>query len=403
MTFTRDDIAAYEKQPQKSVADTLEHVLKGATPALVADPATVAAVAAGKTDATPAAKAGNNSVDDPSGDEVDSVDQSVTGDGTSDDTADSSTASAERSGESETSEEGGESAGEEAQAARQPPKKGSAAERIQELLDLTEGYKEYGQLKDSALKEALAELARLKAGNGAGTPDKKTSEAPLVEDDPMPDLTDPDINFDTDKLRAKTQKWVDDRIAKGTQRVVKEITGQSAKEKLEADVNTKIAAFSQTHKDYDKVVTKNPVLIANQLSPVASLELAQSEHVADMLYEFGKDPAFAIRVAKMNPAQQIKAIGRLEATIEARKEAEKEAAATSQSKDGQQTPAGGAKPPKQKSLTQAPPPPTPTRAAGRPTEREETDPNLSMDDFAKRHREKKQVARAASRKARGLE
>jgi hypothetical protein len=400
MAFSRDDLTAYEKQPQTQVADSLAHVMKGATPAKAADPAAVAALAAGKTDATPAANAGNNSADDPSGDEVESGDQTGTGDGTSDDNADSSTASAERSGESEASGENDEHAGEEAQAARQAPKKGSAAERIQELLDLTEGYKEYGQLKDSALKEALAELARVKAGNGTSAPTKTEAEAPPVEDEPMPDLSDPDVNFDTDKLRVKTQKWIKQQAKAEATAIVNNITGKTAVAKLEAEVNAKVAEFSKTHPDFDKVVNKNPVLIANQLTPEASLAVAQSEYAADILYAFGQDPTYAVRVAKQTTAQQLKELGKLEAKIEAAKAV---AAATTTQPDKGQQPAGGAKPAKQKSLTQAPPPPTPTRAAGRPTEREETDPNLSMDDFAKRHRERKQVARAASRKARGLE
>jgi hypothetical protein len=91
-------------------------------------------------------------------------------------------------------------------------------------------------------------------------------------------------------------------------------------------------------------------------------------------------------------------IGKIEAKIEAAKEA---AAAAAPADKGKQ-PVTGAKPVKQKSLTQAPPPPTAVKAAGRPTEREETDPGLSMDDFAHRHREKKQTGRAEMRKARGL-
>lgn len=389
MTFSRDDLANYEKQPQTAVDDTQARAAdKEAGDAQAAEQAAKEAALAAKNAKSAATADTNNSVEDPSGDEVDTGDQSETGDGTSDENADSSTAPADPSGDSDTSEE----------AARQPPKKGSAAERIQELLDLTEGYKEYGQLKDNALKEALAELARLKAGSGASAPTKAEAKAEPVSDDPMPDLTDPDVNFDTDKLREKTQKWIDKKIAQGTQRVVKEITGQTAAEKLEAEVNTKVAAFAATHSDWETKVAKNPVLIQNQLSPVASLAVARSENTADILYAFGNDPALAIRVAKQTPEQQLVTIGKIEAKIEAAKEAAKVA----QPDDKGKLPAAGAKPVKQKSLTQAPPPPTPTKAAGRPTEREETDPALSMDDFARRHREKKQTHRAQMRKARGL-
>lgn len=373
MTFSRDDMAAYEKQPQTVVDDNIP-------------PGEIKATAA-VTDATSAASADTNtSADAPSGDEGESGDQSVTGDGTSDANADPSTATVD--------------SGDDAVAKVAAPKKGSAQERIQELLDLTEGYKEYGHLKDTALKEALAELARIKAGTGASAPIKaEPDNAAAADDDPMPDLSDADVNFDTDKLRAKTAKWVDKRIAQGTQRVVKEITGQSAAEKLEAEVNAKLNTFAASHSDWETKVGKNPVLIQNQLSQVASLVIAKSEHTADILYAFGNDSALAIRTAKQVPEQQLVTIGKIVAKIEAAKEAA--AAALEAANKGKQ-PADGAKPAKQKSLTQAPPPPTAVKAAGRQTEREETDPNLSMDDFARRHREKKQVGRAQMRKARGL-
>lgn len=376
MTFSREDMAAYEKQPQTVVDNSIP-------------PGEIKATAA-VTDATSAASADTTtSVETPSGDEGESGDQSVTGDGTSDENTESSTVTADPSGESESTEE----------PVRQAPKKGSAAERIQELLDLTEGYKEYGQLKDGALKEALAEIARLRAGGGTNTPAKTESEAPAAAaDDPMPDLSDPDINYDTDKLRAKTQKWIKAQITAGTKQVVSDITGQTAAQKLEEEVNTKLATFASSHSDWETKVAKNQVLIQNQLSPVASLMVAKSEHTADILYAFGNDPTMAIKVAKQTPEQQLVSLGKLEAKIEAAKEA---AAATTTTDKGKQ-PVTTAKVVKQKSLTQAPPPPTAVKAAGRPAERDETDPNLSMDDFARRHREKKQTGRAQMRKARGL-
>lgn len=389
MTFSRDDLAAYEKQPQAQVADTQEHILAGATPSKAATAAEAAA--AGATNATSAASADTDTAVDPSDGSVESGDPSATGDGTSDENADSSTATADPSSESETTTE----------TVAQPPKKGSAAERIQELLDLTEGYKEYGRLKDDALKEALAELARLKAGDGASTSEKPTpGPTEAAADDPMPDLSDPDVNFDTEKLRIKTAKWIKLQIAAGTKQVVSDITGKTAAQKLEADVNAKFAAFAATHPDWDTKVANNQVLIKNQLSPVASLVLAKSEHAADIVYAFGNDPALAIKTSKQTPEEQLVTLGKIVAKIEAAKEA---SAATSSAKPADKSkPVDGAKPAKQKSLTQAPPPPTAVKAAGRPTEREETDPTLSMDDFARRHREKKQTARSQMRKARGL-
>lgn len=398
-TFSRDSLAAYEKQPQKQVADTA-NPFNGATPAKAADPAAIAAARAAAEalengDATSdASDQTTGDAAEPSGDDSGTSDQTESGDGTSDDTADSSTASADPGDETGSSEG---TDGEDATAtSRQAPKKGSAAERLQEVLklrseekDLMEGYKEYGRLKDKELQELRAQL---KTGTKPAV--AETSQAaPSADDDPMPDLADPDINFDTDKLRAATAKWTRDQVAKGTRAAVEQLTGQGARQQLEKEVNTKIATFAAGKADFADKVTNNQILLQNQLSPEASLAVAKSEFTGELLYYFGTNPKEAIRVAKLDPVAQVVEIGRQMAKIEARKEA---GAVTSK------TPATGAKPVTKKSITQAPPPPQPTRAAGRPGERDETDSNMSMDEFANRHREKKNQSRTQARKMRGL-
>lgn len=373
MTFSRDDLATYEKQPQTQVAESA--ATKNAPPA-VNEPAT-------DVEATP------------SGDDVsNSENQPVVGeDGTSDENADSSTATADPSGESESTEDGTNKTGDEAPVAKVPPKKGSAAERVQEVLDLAEGYKEFGRTMQDQLKEALAENARLKGG-GTPAPKTDTAEPPArVEDDVMPDLTDPDVNFDTDKLRVKTQKWVDARIEKGTERAISKLNGSSEAAKIKTAVETRVTAFAATHPDWETVVAKNATLIANQLHPAAARAVAESEDVAEILYKFGQNTALAIKVAKLPVEKQLVQLGEIMAEVRASKQA-------SVNTDPKTT-AAGAKPAKQKSLTDAPPPPTPTRAAGRATVRETTDPSMSMDDFAKQHRAGKQAARDEARKRRG--
>jgi hypothetical protein len=111
------------------------------------------------------------------------------------------------------------------------------------------------------------------------------------------------------------------------------------------------------------------------------------------LYEFGKDTALAIRTAKQSPAQQCITVGKMIAKIEA----EQSASGSKQN---------GSKPDAQtgqkKSITKAPPPPTAVRAAGRASERDVVDPNMSMEEFARRHRGSKQSLRENARKQRGL-
>lgn len=386
-TFTRDSLATYEKAPQKTVPDTT-NPFAGAKPAGVADPAAVAAVQAGKVDATPAAKAGREVAATPSGEDdvVIAEDQTDSGDGTSaDETADTATATADPGSETETELEV-----DPAVDARPAPKKGSAAERIVEVLDLAEGYKEYGKLQAARVAELTAENARLAAAR-ATTAAAASADEPSIADEPMPKLADPDVNYDEDRLQAKTEKWIRVQARKEAAALVQQTSTQSEQARLTASVNAKLTSYAEKHPDFEEVALKNPVLVANQLSPVASLAVARSEHTAEILDKFGRDTALAVRTAKLSPEEQLLIVGRVIGDIER----EKAAAAA-------KTPQPGAKPGVKKSITQAPPPPRATPAAGRASERDIQDPDVEMDDFARRHREAKQSARAQARKGRGL-
>jgi len=401
MAFSREDLESYEKQPQKQVDDKL-NPFRGATPARAADAAAVAAVAAGQNvDATPGGKAAAAAQDPLVDEDAPIVDEDGTlgdptdsGEGTSDDSADSSTADVDPSDDTDPNADltGDEEV--EASPVRPAPKKGSAEERIVELNDLLEGTKIFGKHMQTQLKDALSELERLKGGGKPTAAQTTAAAAPPVEDEPMPDLADPDIAFDNDKYRAKMQKWTKAQAAVAAREIVREMSGQNEAVQRRAVVEKRIEDFAKTHKDYTAVVTNNPVLAQNQLCPDAGVAVAQSEHVARILYEFGKDTALAIRTAKQSPAQQCITIGKMIAKIEA------ETPTTSGSKQS------GSKPDAQtgqkKSITKAPPPPTPTRAGGRATGRDPTDPNMSVEEFARQHRLGKQSGREQARKMRGL-
>jgi len=398
MGFSREDLDKYEKQTQKQVDDKV-NPFRGATPARAADAAAVAAVAAGQVDATPggsaAAAASDPLVDDDSlvVDEDGTLgDQTDSGEGASDENAESSTADVELSDDTDPNKDlTGEQEEEEAPPARPAPKKGSAEERIVELNDLLEGTKIFGKHMQGQLKDALAELERLKAGGKPTAAQTATASAPpAVEDEPMPDLSDPDIAFDNDKYRAKMQKWSRDQAKIAARDLINEMNGKNEAAQRRSEVEAKIKEFAKVTPDYEAVVTKNPVLAQNQLAFDAGAAVAQSEYTAQLLYKFGKDTALAIRTAKQSPAQQLITVGKMIAEIEIENRSKK----------------NGSKPNAQlgqkKSITQAPPPPRATTAGGRAGERDIVDPNMSMEEFARRHRGSKQSAREIARKGRGL-
>lgn len=406
MAFSREDLANYEKQPQKQVDDKVSP-FRGATPARAADPAAVAAVAAGQVDATPggtaAAAASDTRTDDaPVVDEEGTLgDPTDSGEGASDASSEESSASAVDPGdESDPNADLTGDAGEEDSSAKPAPKKGSAAERIVELNDLMEGYKVFGKQMQKMAQEALAENARLRGGGAAASGSTAVAAPPVVESavEPMPDMTDDDVQFDNDKYRAKMQKWVQKQSEQAAEIAVRKVTGADSKQKVLQAVAQKCEEYAKEHPDFEDVVVKNPVLSANQLAPDAAAEVSESEHTAALLYQFGKDPSFAIRVARQSPRQQLKTVLEMIQKLDAEK-----AAGTKPSGQKPSGSQGGAKPAQQtKSVTRASPPPRPVVGGGRAATREVTDPNMSMDEFARQHRAGKQSSREAARKLRGL-
>jgi hypothetical protein len=408
MAFSRDDLAAYEKQPQKQIDDKVSP-FRGATPARAADPAAVAAVQSGQqVDATPggATQVANSAPltddDAPVVDEDGTLgDPTESGEGTSDDnSADSSTAAVDPGNDSDPNTDlTGDTAAEEDATGRPAPKKGSAAERIVELNDLMEGYKVFGKQMQDMARTALEENARLRAGGTPTTGTTTDAALPVVDaaEEPMPDMADEDVAFDNDKYRAKMAKWMKAQTAAAARQAISEVTGATSQKKLLQDVSEKCEAFAKDHPDFEEKVGKNPVLATNKLGPDASAVMVESEHTAALLYKFGNDHALAIRVARQSPRQQVVTVTNMIRDIEDERKANPKP-------NGQRTAVSqpGAKPGQKKSITQAPPPPRPTTGGGRAEGRTITDPNMSMDEFARQHRAGKQSARESSRKMRGL-
>lgn len=373
MAFTREDLAAYDKQPQVQIDDK-------------ANPFDANAQAATK----PAVETPDpaSSADDPASGPAD------LGDGTSDDNADPSTAVVDPDNVVDPAEAGDPAAGDDP-AATPPLKKGSARERIQELADERDGYKEFGKHLTEQFKLLREENEKLRsqtAAPGTTQPAAAASATPTVEEvGDMPQLDDPDIDFDPKKLATKQALWMRKAINQGVQTALKAASGQQTVAQVQDTFVSRIETFKQTHKDWD-IKVRNPAL--PQLSQAASSVIAHSEIGPQILYHIAEDLGLAQRIAKMSPELQAAKLGEITAELKLK-------AAPVDPKAPKQ-PVVGAKPAVKKSVSNAPPPPTPTPAGKRSQERDVTDPNLDMDDFARRHREGKNAARAASRKARGL-
>jgi hypothetical protein len=138
-------------------------------------------------------------------------------------------------------------------------------------------------------------------------------------DDPMPDMSDADVQFDDDKYRTKMANWVKTQGRIEARRMLREEEDAKIGQKARQSIETKVEAFEKTHPDFKEKVRENPVLAKHQLHPEAGQIVAKSKYTAELLYRFGTDTALAIRTAGLNAAQQGAVIDRLITEIEAEK------------------------------------------------------------------------------------
>lgn len=368
MAFTRDDIAAYEKQAPAVVADTLETAF---TPAAAA-PAPAAAP-------QPAATAPDETVTEETaaGESPASADPDPAapgGESSAETTADSATANTQPEGETSTTEENG----------NQPPPKGSARERIEDLVSERNALRKYIEYREQLWN---TEGKKPAAPASPETPAAKPATAPAAQpaaDDPRPTLEK--FDFDLEAYGKAEGEWIQRQIDRGVDRklgAVKEeekaTAAQAEATRVRAAFEENAAKFESTHSDFRAVIL-NPAL--PRLAPVAAAAMVRSDQSAAILYHLGKHVDEAARIARMAPEQQLMAIGRIEAKVGA----------------PQPTPTPAPKPaPKQKTVSQAPPPPTPVAAGGVAAKDPST---MSMDEFVAHERQQEANRRAARAKMR---
>lgn len=365
MAFSRDEMAAYEKQTPAQVADDIGTAFKPAAPA--AAPSAPASKPATPPAKEPADDVGETtSEDSPASEDADPAETG--GEPSAETTAASATAGAQPEGETATSDEDG----------NQPATKGSARERIEDLVAERNALRKYIGYREELWKSGAAKPAET-AQPAAAAPEAST-ETP----DPEPNLEA--MNYDLEAYNKAHKEWVGRQIDRGVKKGLQEAETKRSQTAAAQEAQTVRAGFEQraekfaeTHSDF-KAVILNPALPS--LNSRAAGAMVRSEHSAAILYHLGKNPDLTARISRMNPDQQVMQIGRIEALVSA--------------------PAPASKPQKQK-VSNAPPPPT-TTTGGTSRGKDPTDPTMSMDEFValdraerQRQREQRNAARDAMR------
>lgn len=220
------------------------------------------------------------------------------------------------------------------------PPKGSARERIEDLVAERNALKKYIEYRDS-LERPVAAAPKV--------------EVPAVETEGAPTLES--CQFDTDKWTKAMNAWTQTQIQTGVKQALvserQSATAQDAKAKFEE----RMTAAEKAIPDF-KTILGNPAL--PQLHKDAASLIVASDLGPQILYHLGKNPEKAARIARQSPIQQAAAVGRLEVELKA------------------------PKPPKQ--LSNAPPPPTTTKGAGTAPV-STTDPKMDLKEFMARERQ----------------
>ena len=196
----------------------------------------------------------------------------------------------------------------------------------EEIEEVAEELEEAEEVEAEEVEETEADddldaaITRLRgdAGERATRTEAPAAAAPPAEevDEPMPDLADPDIAFDTDKLRTKMKAWVVKNSERAAVQAVMRVRDSNAAAKAMQNVEKKVTRFAKDHADFDTVVRKNKILAQNPLGPDAGTLIQESEFTAELLYQFGKDTNLAVRTARMTPREQVAQITRMIVALE---------------------------------------------------------------------------------------
>jgi hypothetical protein len=363
-TFSREDIAAYEKQ----------------APVVAADPDPAPDPADEQIDADPAGDDQPDPQADPSTDEGDDTAQPDAGDDDSSADTGADPAAADASSESDTGQPAPK------------PAKGSAAERIQGLVAR-------GKEKDVTIeslmqlnKELLEEMRAARQKPAAAASPAPAAPAAVTDasdkDDPQPTIDQ--FDYDPVKHGKALNDWYLKQSAKLEQRILQRVARDTASANEIAQAGAifreRTAEFAKGIPNFEEA-TKGKTL--PQFDPRTARAIVVSAHGPAVHFELLQNPKEAQRIAALDPADQLLAIGELAGQAAAKAAASKKP--TELVKPKKPTP---------KKVTGAPPPPRPNPSGASPHVKNMLDGSLSMEDWVAQDRAQKIQQREARQKMR---
>jgi len=217
--------------------------------------------------------------------------------------------------------------------APEAPPKGSARERIEELVAERNALKKFIDYREAAWSQ----------------PGKVETPAPVAEISTAPTLES--CQYDTDKWTQAMSAYTQKQIQAGVKQALESERNTASVQDTRAKFEQRMDAFAKATPDV-KVVLGNPAL--PQLDKDAAALVVKSDLGPQIMYHLGKNPEKAARIARQSPIEQGAAIGRIEAELKL--------------------------PKPQKQISNAPEPPTPSKGAIAPQE------GGSIADFVARER-----------------
>jgi len=154
-----------------------------------------------------------------------------------------------------------------------------------------------------------AEYWRERATTGA-----KPAAADPPAEKPAPKLSD--FKGDTEKWAAAHHEWTEAQIEKRAAAAVERRSAENLDSAVKSELNqqwqTRCEAFAEKTPDFFEVIGNPRLPITQTMTEV----LQSSDRGAEVAYFLGTNPGEAARIARMSPAQQAAALGRLETKLE---------------------------------------------------------------------------------------